>query len=259
MANKKSPIIEEFTRLIIRRESLRKEAGISEEEYTRKFGKLIYEIYKEKMNCVFLKKKIGQCVLKKNKGEVVIREEIEAYFDSEMAEYQQELAAILQHYEDCQTVATSSAADELRAKAEFRKIAKLIHPDMLGGLANDEEIKELWDKAKTAYHANNADELMTIEILVNELLKNKGIDVDEIEIPNPEIKVKLLKQEIEQIINSAPYTYKEFLYDETLYEEKEATLKDELETYLSYKKDLEKTLSDYYGGGGDIWDNSLLN
>ena len=259
MAYINSSEVEELTRLIVKRETVKKEAGIMRDEYTRKFGNLIYEIYKKKMNCIFLKKKIGQCVLRKNRGESILRSEIEMYFDTEMEQYSKDFNEWLDYYDACQSVRTSTEEEVLKAKAAFRRIAKKIHPDILGELGKDPNLLELWEKVKKAYHENDSEELSMLEVLILDFLKKHNVDVYLLEVPNPEIKISIIKLEIDEITSTEPYIYKDILSNPSLCEEKEINLRDELESFINYEKELEETLESYYSEGGDRWKRNLIS
>ena len=243
---------EKYIRLVIQRDQMRKEAGIYEQDYIREFGEEIYSLYEEKVKCIELKKKIHYCQAQVNCGKTIQTKEMEKVIRLEMKDYYRELKSMMDDLEavkECKVVPTHVA---LHAKRLYREIAKMIHPDICPCAKKDEILSELWERAVHAYHRNNEDELQQIKILSIHRMKELGMDVDaEIDIEDLDEKIASLEQEIDTIMNTDPYQFRELLMKEELVEEKHEEILDEMERYQKYRIELEEIL-DMFLNGGDV-------
>ncbi len=78
----------------------------------------------------------------------------------EMAEYQESLK--------CRSIVPP---EEMRQISRlYRKMVKMIHPDLHPELEHDPRIRELWDRLQTAYRLNALDEMEEIAVLIHQVL-----------------------------------------------------------------------------------------
>ena len=243
---------EKYIRLVIHRDQLQKEAGIYEQDYIREFGDEMYSLYEVKVKCIELKKMIHYCQAQVNCGQSLHAEDLEKTIRLEMNGYYQELKAMMQDLKavkECKIVPVHVA---LNAKRFYREIAKMIHPDICPAAKEDEILAELWQRAVHAYHMNNEDELQQIKILSMHRMGELGMNVDsEINIEDLDGKIAALEQEIDTIMNTDPYQFRELLMKDELVDEKHEEILDEMEHYQKYKIELEEIL-DMFLNGGDV-------
>ena len=196
----------------------------------------MYSLYEEKVKCIELKKKIHYCQAQVNCGKNVQTEELEKFIRTEMKDYYRELKAMMEDLKavkECKIVPTHVA---LNAKRLYREIAKMIHPDICPAAKEDVILSELWERAVSAYHRNSEDELQQIKILSIHRMKEMGMNVDsEIEIEDLDEKIADIEQEIDTIVNTDPYQFRELLMKKELVEEKHEEILDEMERYQKYR------------------------
>ena len=175
---------------------------------------------------------------------------MEAFLAKEMAAYEQELARLIADAKRCRDARACSAYEVKRSKELYRRIAKLIHPDINPETDTHPELGALWNRTQIAYHANNVKELVEIEVLVRKALKELGLGRAQAEIPDIDDRIGELRAEIELIRRTEPYTYKYLLEDEAAVGEKEQALRDELASYESYIKELDEAINALILEGG---------
>ena len=128
-------------------------------------------------------------------------------------------------------------------------MVKKIHPDINPFTNTNEDLKGLWQRLVIAYDCNDLKEMKETEVLINALMTKLDIGVMEIEIPDIEVKITELEEEIEKIMNTDPYQYKYILEDKTAVAEKKKALEDELKEYEEYSNKLEEMLNGLLGYG----------
>ena len=111
---------------------------------------------------------------------------------------------------------------------------------------------ELWNRTSAAYACNDLEMLIQCEMLINKALDELGIDVESIDIPDIEEKIKALEEEILKIRETDPYQYKYLLEDEEAVAQKKESLNEELKSYEAYDEPLEALLAEVMGNGGVI-------
>lgn len=133
-------------------------------------------------------------------------------------------------------------------KEMFRKIVKKLHPDM--NPDSTEREKELFNKAVKAYQDGD---LVTLQEIYDEVFGDGGdapadkeMSYNELVELRDKLKNRLeeVKEEIEDIKNSFPYTSKEFLDDEEAVAAKQKELEEQIHRYEKMWKRLTKTLAD---------------
>ena len=241
---------EEYENLLLERDQITKEAGQIWTVYLQLFGKLITDNYEEKLECIKCKKTIAYYQNALNHGGVVDSAAMEKYMEQEMAEYYANLRRMLKENEDANNAGTSTPYEVARAKTLYRRLAKLIHPDINPETDHSKELQELWQRILIAYHHNDVKELSELEVLVRKVLKELGSEDVKVDIPDIEEKIEALKSEIEGIKQTEPYSLRYLVEDEEAAEKKKTELREELETYQKYHKELNEVILKMLQTGG---------
>jgi predicted transcriptional regulator len=236
---------EEYESLLSRRDALRKEGEAFRMEYLRVFGDLINEIFRTKIECISKKKQIAWCRARVNRGEALNRSEMNHYIEAVMAEYNEQLEEMVNQTSAAKTGSVISFSDLRKIKEIYRHLAKLIHPDRRPDLAEDETIRDLWNRIVTAYTYNHLASLEELQFLTENYLASLSDSAFEFEIPDLDEKFQKLREETEAILTSLPYTYRFILEDEEERKERKQELEDELKSYTEYAKQLDEVLSTF--------------
>lgn len=241
---------EEYERLLLERDQVNKEAGQIWTTYLSEFGALITENYEEKLECVKCKKIIAYYQNALNHGGEIDSAAMQEYMDREMASYYSNLDRLIKDSEVARKAGKSTPYEVKRAKELYRRLAKLIHPDINPKTDRSDELQELWQRIMTAYHMNHVKELGELEVLVRRLLKEMGTGDVKVEIPDIDDKTEELRREIDTIRNTEPYTLRHILEDEHAAEKKKTDLREETESFRSYRKELEAVILQMLQSGG---------
>ncbi len=242
--------IEQYASLLIRRDQLKKEAEIMEDEYYREFGDEFYNVYEVKISCIELKKKIHYCQAARNHGEKIDVEMMDAVLKEEMRDYYTQLKNLFANVQGVKKMKVSPEHVVLAVKKKYRELAKMIHPDLHPFTQEDETLMNLWNRAVKAYHMNDENGLDEIRILVRHRLQELGYEEESVVvIEELEEKIRSVNAEIEEIMNTDPYQYKMLFEQEDLVEEKHLELKKELDSYLHYQEELEGILHTFISDG----------
>ena len=138
-----------------------------------------------------------------------------------------------------------------RAKTLYRRLAKLLHPDIRPETDREEVLMKLWLRITEAYGRNDVKALAELEVLARKALKDLAIDgATRVEISDLEERISQVRKEIESIKSKEPYTYRELLEDESAVEQKKQELTSELETYRSYHQELKDLTEKILRKGG---------
>ena len=239
-----------YENLLLERDQLTKEAGQAWTCYIREFGKLMTDLYEEKIECIKCKKTIAYYQNALNHGGVIDPVAIQDYLDQELAAYYHNLRLMLKDNEICGKSKQSSPYEVQRSKTLYRRLAKLIHPDINPETDRQDVLRELWQRILTAYGHNDVKELAELEVLVRKALKDLGTGEIKVEISDIEEKIEVLREEIDEIISTEPYTYKVLLEDEKAVNERKARLEEELKEYQGYHRELEEVIDRMLAEGG---------
>lgn len=242
-----------YETLLMKRNELEKEAQHIYYEYIRKFGDILCENFKLKIECIALKKSIAYCVMKQNKGEPILKYQMHQYVQLRMEHYYEELEQMQLQNDASKKASPISTFEAKEIKRIFRKLAKQMHPDLTDVAHRYPEIMELFQQVLTAYKCNDYQAIKELEVLCQSALQRLGVQTYHVEIEDIDAKIENLEQEIDQIVSELPYTYKYLLDDEDACEDKLQSLKQEQETYLQYRSDLQKQLDTWKD---DIYDQT---
>lgn len=235
---------DEYEQLLLKRDHYRKEAGQILISYTKEFGELINAVFEKKIECIRLKKSISLCQTFINRGETIDADKMNAQIQREMALYYAQLEEMLASTRAAKESTIIPAAVVLEVKRVYRKLAKLLHPDINPMTNESEELKDLWNRITIAYHSNNLEELKELEVLALSAVDRFGAGDITIDIPDIEEKIERLEREINEIITTEPYTYKKTLESSVRISEKKEALQAELKEYEEYGQSLQKMLDE---------------
>lgn len=246
---------EEYEELLVRRDQLFKEAGSYLVAYTAEFGDLITANFELKVECIKKKKTISYCRRRMNRGLAIDTELMQAEIEQEMKLYYVQLQDMINDTENAKKAENVGQYRFSRAKKIYRRLAKLIHPDINKKTMENEKLKELWMRIVKAYRHSNVDELDDLEVLVRKALDELGEEGLELELSDIEERIERVERQINDILTTEPYTYGEILE----YEEKKTAYKEQLQAerddYQQYLENLTKTLDDMLreGGAKIVW------
>lgn len=228
--------LEEYKKLVFKREKLRKDARLFWIEYIREFGDLMEREYSLEIECIKCKKIIAFCQARLNHGATVFRAELDSYIETAMKNYYEELEMIVS-VKNSQTTALPEV-DYYKLKRLYRRLATMLHPDLHPALFEHEEIVELWNRISGAYGRNDIEELQALEMLAVEAIKKYESVAQQITVENIEAKIAAIRIEIDDIIHTDPYKYKELLRDDDALAEKKAELQIMISEYEEYLTEL---------------------
>ena len=241
---------DEYEALLLERDQVNKEAGQIWTVYLQTFGRLITENYEEKLECVKCKKTIAYYQNALNRGGAVDPKAMQEYLDREMAGYNDNLKRMIEDSRRADEAGLSSAYEVRRAKELYRRLAKLIHPDLNPATDKSEELQELWQRILSAYGKNSVKELTELEVLVRKVLKESGVGSTKVEIPDIADKIEEIKKEIEEIRRTEPYSLKYLVEDEEAAQKKKDEIAKETEEYKKYRKELTEIIVGMTASGG---------
>lgn len=242
--------MDKYVRLIIKRDQLLKEAACYEDEYLREFGEEMLNLYEEKVKCIEVRKKIHHCQARVNHHDPIDREKMEKMVFLEMQDYYENLKGLQNDVKQAKEMKQVSAYTAMEAKRHYRNIAKMVHPDIQPLAKENAFMREVWERAVKAYRACEADELAEIELVTARQLKRLGIKETEIPpVDQVEEKIERIRNQINHIINTDPYQYRELLLHPELVEERHDELLDEMMQYQNYRIELEKMLELFLSEG----------
>ena len=239
----KNASYERYEELLLKKESLKKEADQYQVQYNEIFNILNNDTYEAKMECIRKRKMVSFCQNMKDLGSTIYKKELDKLVDEALKNYNERLDYILNN--DSGDKPKKNYEHNKQIKAVYRQLARLVHPDMNSDLKDDKIIQDLWNRTCIAYNCSNLEELEELEVLINNYLESINHGHIDIEIPNIQEKIFILNREIENIMHTNPYQYKYVISDRSLIIKKKEELLKELSDYKRYLKELNEQLDSF--------------
>ena len=134
---------------------------------------------------------------------------------------------------------------DIKIKKIYYKLVKMIHPDLYPELADDETIKDYWQRIVIAYTYNQLKDLEELELLVTAHLGETGRQVPDLQVEDLEEKIAAAEEEINRIISTNPYLYKMLLGDTVEIGRRKQEYQDEIASYEMYSAQLDEVLEGF--------------
>lgn len=241
---------EEYEELLLRRDQLFRESGSYMTAYTQEFGDLITANFELKVECIKKKKTISYCRRRMNRGLAIDTTRMQAEIDQEMTLYYTQLREMLDDTERAKKAGTISEYRLSRAKKIYRRLTKILHPDINKKTAENENLMELWTRIAEAYQKSDVDELDDLEVLVRRAMEEMGDDSFELNLDDIETRIERVENQINEILTTEPYIYGEILCDEEKKQAYKEQLQAEHDDYEQYLESLTKALDEMLREGG---------
>ena len=234
-----------YEELLLKKENLRKEGEQIYVSYLKEFGDLLMEAFRKKVECIRKKKMIAFCQRCRNRGEVINSQKLREAVTQEMKSYEDCLKAMAQSVKNAKESERVRYEEYLRVKEIYYRLARKIHPDMRPELAEDQVIRDFWNRIVIAYQYNQLRELEELEVLVKAYLEQNHINQEELIIEGVDKKISRLEKEIDAILSGTPYTFRFLLEDEEKRDQKKNEIQEEIREYSIYSAELEEILKGY--------------
>ena len=253
--------IEEYEELLCRRDQLNKEASSLQISYTLEFGELITEIFENKVECIKKKKQIAFCQKQINRGESINVDLMNSMVDQDMQLYYYQLDELMRNNKAAKESRTVDDFRIRRSKRLYRRLAKMLHPDINRRTREENELRDLWERVYDAYIRSDVEALEDLEVLARKVMEDYGMDGFTYIIDDLEDRIDRVQRQINEILTTEPYTYRELLYNDEKKAELKEKLENEKEEYRKYMEELADTLEGLLKSGGMsfIWKMNGLN
>ncbi len=241
--------LETYEELLLERDQLEKEADSIWIAYVQEFGELEAKLFERKIDSIRRKKAIAFAQQRINRGEAIDPAEMKKYLENVTAEHRRKLFGMLMRNQAAADAGTASTYELKRSKELYRKLAKLLHPDLNPETDRQPSLQELWLRVAEAYHASDIKALTELTILVRRELKELGLGDIQVDVPNLKDKIDEITEEIGRIKRTKPYCLKDLLEDEDAVKAKKVEMEMELASYDDYCRKLDETLRMMTGAG----------
>ena len=231
-----------YEELLLQRDQLKKDALQYRRTYIREFGEIINKIFEKQISCIALKKSIAFCQLAINQGKKPDIAAMNEYVTEQMTAYRLQLNEMISELNSTKKDTVITEADSQEIKAIYRKIARLLHPDMSDLTADRPELTELWNQVCIAYKCNDLQSLQEADIIIQQAIARLGGNIDPVVIPDLQERITVLEKEIHNITTTEPYSYKELLENEAAIAEKKSKFESEFKEYCEYESQLKAQL-----------------
>ena len=241
-------LLEEYEDLLARREHLLKVSGSYQTCYTKEFGSLLTANFEIKIECIKLKKTISYCRRRLNHNLPIDTARMQEAVEKDMKLYYEELKDMARETEAAKKAKSVGDFRFSRAKKIYRRLTKLLHPDINKKTMENDSLRDLWEKIMVAYHSSNVDALEDLEVLVRKILLELGDAGFEVDLTDIEDKIERVEMQINSILTTEPYTYGELLASEERVKDRKNQLKEEHESFSEYLESLKSTLDEILSG-----------
>ena len=207
-----------------------------ETEYMLKLGGLEHQLYAKQCEAQRLKRKAELIQAALNRQKKPDFAKIDSLLDEEFAAYQEKLDEQVRKMNEALKHGSAevlSPEDTKELKSLYRKIVKVLHPDLHPNISDAE--RQLFENAVTAY--KNGD-LLSIRAIY-ETIGDGSTSPDGADTMQALMKTKKYLEELTAVINEEiagikgryPYTERDLLADDAKVEERKAQLRGALEQY----------------------------
>ena len=242
--------VEEYEELLLKRDQIFRESGSILTAYTKEFGDMIMANFELKVECIKKKKIISYCRRRINRGLPIEIDRMQGEIDKEMKLYYTQLKEMAEDNNRAKKAEMISRFCLDRAKKIYRRLTKILHPDINIKTTEDETLRELWEQIYEAYQRTDVDALEDLEVLVRKALDDLGDESFELNLIDIEERIERVENQINDMISSEPYIYKELIEDD----EKKKTYKEQLQAehddYEEYLVNLSQAIDDMLREGG---------
>ena len=242
--------VEEYEELLLKRDRLYRESGSYMTAYTQEFGDMVTANFELKVECIKKKKTINYCRRRMNRGLAIDTARMQAEIEQEMTLYNAQLREMLEDNDRAKKAGTLSEYSLNRAKKIYRRLTKLLHPDINRKTSEDENLRELWEKIAAAYQRTDVDALDDLEVLVRRAMDGLGEESFELNLDDLDERIERVENQINEILTTEPYIYGELLNNEEKKQAHKEQLQAEHDDYEQYLESLTKTLDDMLREGG---------
>lgn len=184
--------------------------------YTKWIGSYKYEEFSLQVTIKRQQRKAQIIQAHINRNEPIIIEAIEDQLNEEFAEYEQLLQEQLEQIKAATEYLESPVLSEEEAKELkqiYRILVKRLHPDWNPDLTQEE--RDLFMRVQAAYKTANLQELRNILLMIDIQKPTTRQDKDiELEIAQYEKSIADMKERIEKLEQTFPFTMREILADE---------------------------------------------
>ncbi len=243
-------LMAEYEDLLIRRDQVYRDAGSYLVAYTQEFGDLINESFELKIACIKKKKTISYCRRRMNRGLNIDTDKMQEEIDKEMTLYNEQLQEMLRRTEEAKNSKPVGDYRFNRAKKIYRRLAKILHPDINCRTMQDQRLRELWEQITEAYRKSDVEALEDLEVLVRKAMDEMGDEGFELDPFDLEGRIERVEGQINDTLTTEPYIYGEILRDEEKKQARRDELLAEKEDYKEYLEALTKTLEEMLQEGG---------
>ena len=222
-----------------------------ETSYMLMLGGIEYKAYEAQCKSLRLKRKIDLIRAKKNRQEKVIITDIEETLNQEFEDYQKRLNEQIEKMNEAlerRKCPVLSEEESGELKKLYRKIVKGLHPDLNPDVSKEQI--QLFNNAVAAYKNGDLNSLK----IINELVDDRKLPEQSKDAMTQLLEererlsdlLKTIKEDIEKIKSSYPYTLKEIVESEEKTEQHRQELEHLLEQYNElievYKRVIEEML-----------------
>ncbi|MBP5261755.1 MAG: hypothetical protein J6Z43_06490 [Clostridiales bacterium] len=250
LVRKSNGIYKEYEDLLLRRDQLLREAGSIKIAYMKEFGEYLLEAFELKIDCIRLKKMIAFCQAAINRGELVDEAEMNEQISRSMALYEMQLKEMITEKIDAELAGKAPAYKAERARRIYRRLAKMIHPDISPLISENEHLRDLWERIVIAYNCCDDEELGNLEVLVRKVIRDSGTEIGTPDIDNIDERIARLEEEINNILTTEPYTYAQVLSSPEQIDAKLEEITCEIQEYSDYREELTEVLKELLDEGG---------
>lgn len=238
----------EIARLIVERDQLKN--VICPQifaEYQSKIGAIELRVFQFECDIRAFVRRIEIANTALNRGEKPVYGQIEREIETEFAAWREQIAEQMRNIKaakELEDLPTLSRAESRELQTLYRKLAFLLHPDIIG--TADERRAKLWLQAAEAYKFGDLQTLRTIRLIVSDEIsednstgENTSI-LENLKARNSELKLSCEKfmYEIGTIKTSEPYILHKILDDDWELEKLKSDLHEKIEILREKRRQL---------------------